>query len=442
VGPLGPATALDFQTVDETLSRGAALFPFVLGGQMATPEAIAEALRTSSPTRLRDNLFVANSILLDRFETLSYAAFGELSYAFTERLSLTAGARFTHERRFRQGKQLQLASPQNFNADISGLPIDDRFDKWTSRLQLSYQATDQVFLYGSYSRGFKSGGFNADVIAPNAFGLATQDRGKFDEEVVDAYELGVKTQWLDRRLVLNLSGFYYQYDDIQITTPQINEQGTPESRISNVAEAVIRGLELEIQALPVANLTLAAGLGLIDDDYRDFTARVDGRDVLLGRPDLRPPAGCQGLALEDACPLLSQLRAVGFLINPGELPFADMSDLDRSNTPNFSMNLSADYRFDLGDLGALDLRATWYHQGQVFYTTNNDDEVAQDKYGLLNGRISWELWDGKTTLGLFGRNLLDRRYLEGGVSLNDGIGTKRVYYGRPRSYGIEISRRF
>jgi outer membrane receptor protein involved in Fe transport len=132
VGPLGPATTLDFRSLDETLSRGAALFAFVLGGQVATPEAIAEALRTSTPTRLRDNLFVANSILLDRFETVSYAAFGEVTYDFTDRLSLTAGARFTHERRFRQGKQLQLAAPDNFNADISGLPIDDRFDKWTS----------------------------------------------------------------------------------------------------------------------------------------------------------------------------------------------------------------------------------------------------------------------------------------------------------------------
>jgi outer membrane receptor protein involved in Fe transport len=164
--------------------------------------------------------------------------------------------------------------------------------------------------------------------------------------------------------------------------------------------------------------------------------------VLFDRADLRPPEGCAGLALEDACPLLSQLRAVGFLINRGELPLADMSDLDRSNTPNFSMNLSADYRLDLGDVGALNLRATWYHQGRVFYTNNNDDEVAQGKYGLLNGRISWELWDGKTTLALFGRNLLDRRYIEGGFSLNDGIGAKSVYYGRPRSYGIEISRQF
>ena len=72
----------------------------------------------------------------------------------------------------------------------------------------------------------------------------------------------------------------------------------------------------------------------------------------------------------------------------------------------------------------------------------NDDYVSQNKYGLLNGRIAWTLWDDKTTLAVFGRNLLDRGYLDGGFSVEDTIGSKPVFFGRPRTYGIEILRRF
>jgi iron complex outermembrane recepter protein len=445
LAPIMNTSGLTFGALDETVSRLAALRPFLTGGQSATPEAVQAALLSNSPTRLRDNVFLLNGEVLDEFENDSYAAFGEFTYDFTDRLALTAGARYTEERRFRQGKQLRFDSPENRNPSTLGLPISDRFDKWTSRAQLSFQATDDIFLYSSYSRGFKSGGFNATVVSNDPIGIARRDRGKFDQETVDAYEVGIKTSWLDNRLLLNLTGYYYQYDDIQITTIQINEQGTPVGQISNVAEAVIQGLELDFQTRPFGNLFLSGGLGLIDADYRDFTARIDtqqafrvtGADALFGQ--------CQTLALDDPdpnCSILGQVAALGFFTAPGDIPMADMSDLDRTNTPSFSMNLSADYTFDLGDWGSLAMRTTWYQQGKVFFSTNNDDDVSQNKYGLLNGRIAWTLWDSKTTLALFGRNLLDRRYLDGGFSVEDTIGSKPVFYGRPRSYGIEILRRF
>jgi len=85
---------------------------------------------------------------------------------------------------------------------------------------------------------------------------------------------------------------------------------------------------------------------------------------------------------------------------------------------------------------------TYFIQGDVEYATFNDDNVRQDRYGLLNGRLAWELWDGRTTLALYGRNLLDRRYIAGGEQLNDTQGVSLVFFGRPRTYGIEILRRF
>jgi iron complex outermembrane recepter protein len=444
LGPLGPVDSLTFGAIDETVSRLAALRPFI--GAPGTPEQIQAALLANSPTRLRDNVFLLNGTLLDEFENRSYAGFGELTFDFTDKLALTAGARYTQERRERQGDQLRFPAADNFNPDVLGRPISDRFDKWTSRVQLSYQATDDIFTYSSYSRGFKSGGFNATIVTDDPIGLARSDSGKFDEEVVDAYEVGIKTQWLDNRLVLNLTGYYYDYDNIQITTIQINEQGAPVGQISNVAEAIIKGIEFDFQARPLGNLLLSGGLGLIDDDYRQFTARVDTQQAFgaSGLPALLQ-GSCPNLVFENpdpACTVLGQVSALGFFAAPGELPMTDMSDLNRTNTPNFSMNLSADYTIDLGGWGEVALRTTWYQQGKVFFSTNNDEDVSQNKYGLLNGRISWTLWDSKTTLAVFGRNLLDRRYLDGGFSVEDTIGSKPVFFGRPRTYGIEILRRF
>jgi outer membrane receptor protein involved in Fe transport len=469
--PLTDAQSLNFDALDRTVSRASVLAgPLTRAGidlgagtdavlaaigalsddqKGAIAAEINNLMATRSDTLFRDNVFLLNGTVLDDFENRSYAAFGEFTYDLTDKLSLTAGARYTEERRFRQGDQLLFPSPDNdFNRPIFGLPISDRFDKWTTRGQLSFQATDDIFLYSSYSRGFKSGGFNATVVSNDPIGLARRDRGKFDQETVDAYELGIKTQWFDNRLILNLTGYYYEYDDIQITTIQINEQGTPVGQISNVAEAIIKGLEFDFQARPFGNLFLSGGVGLIDDDYRDFTARVDTQTALFSS-DSAPPAGCSSLALGAPCQanltessVANQVAALGFLANPGTLPMTDMSDLNRTNTPNFSLNLSADYTFDLGSFGELAWRVTWYQQGKVFFSTNNDDDVSQGKYGLLNSRIAWTMGDGKTTLALFGRNLLDRTYLDGGFSVDDTIGSKPVFFGRPRTYGIEVLRRF
>jgi len=400
---------------------------------------------------LTDAVLGLNQSSSSRFDTLSLAGFVEATFDLTDRFSLTAGARYTTERKERQGKTIPLADAPLFGRRADrrtptlGVPVSERFGKWTPRVQLEFQATDSIFAYASYSRGFKSGGFNRTTVSPRdrrTGGPRTtpEDPGKFEEEVLNSYEVGLKTQWFDNRLVVNLAGFYNRYDDIQLTTIQINEDGVPTAQINNVGEATIRGLELDFQLRPLPQLTFSGGAGLTDSDYRDFTARVDAGTQLRNLGLINPDT-CKSFTPTD-CDLGSFLAATGFVFAPGDLPMADFSDLDRTNTPNFNANLSVSYIFDLATWGMVMTRATYFVQGDVEYATFNDDDVRQDRYGLLDGRIAWVLPDGETTISFFGRNLLDRSYLSGGFSLNDTNGVKTVFRSRPRSYGIEIARRF
>ncbi len=435
---LFPGSDLSFATF-ETISRSGT-FDQALGDQ-------------DQGGFLTDAVLGLNQTIISRFENTSFAGFLEGTYDFNDRLSLTVGARYTVERKERQGKTIPLADAPSFGRRADrrtptlGIPINERFGKWTPRVQLEYQATDAIFAYASYSRGFKSGGFNRTTVSPRdrrtgGARALPEDPGKFDEEILNSYEIGLKTQWLDNRLVLNLSAFFNRYDDIQLTTIQIDEDGVPTGQINNVGEATIRGLELDFQYRPLPQLTISGGAGLTEADYRDFTARVDAASELMRR-GLINPATCKSFSADPAeCDIGSFLSAADFVFQPDDLPMADFSDLDRTNTPNFNANLSVNYIFDLAEWGMLLARTTYFVQGDVEYATFNDDDVRQDRYGLLDGRLAWELPDGATTISFFGRNLLDRSFISGGFSLNDTNGVKTVFRSRPRSFGIDVSRRF
>jgi len=411
----------------------------------ATAEALAGLANPANPTPLTDTVFGLNQSFTERFQTRSYAGYAEGTYKLTERLALTGGARLTKERKYRQGKTLtqpdaaQFANGPNFSQPIIGIPIDDRFDKWTGRGQLEFQATDDIFTYATYSRGFKSGGFNATTFNPAVDPRTTP--GKFDEEVLDSYEIGLKSKWLDDTLVVNVAAFYNDYDDIQVSATQLDARGLPVIQIANASEAIIKGFELDFQFRPMPELTFSGGVGHTNADFNNFVARQSAVDAFKANSTIDLSV-CQGLT-PTACPdLVSFLTAASQSLQPGMLGIQDFSDNNPPNAPNFDANVAVDYIFDLQRWGALRARTSYFYQGDVEYSIFNDDNVRQNKYGLLNGRLAWDLWDGQTTIALFGRNLLDREYIAGGEQLSDSQGTDLVFYGRPRTYGVEVLRRF
>ena len=215
-------------------------------------------------------------------------------------------------------------------------------------------------LYASVTRGFKSGGFNA---------LA--DQGAFQPEYIWAYELGIKSDWLDHRLRANASAFYYDYTDLQVQTFQDPTEvgGAPTIILKNAASATVQGVELELDALPLDQLRLSAGVAFLDATFDEFlSARGSAPDVPI-----------------------------------------DVSDNRLSNAPKWAYSLSARYELDLFERGTLAFFAGYKWQDQIFFTQFNDPGNRQDAYGLLNAQIDFQTADGRWQFSVFGANLTDER---------------------------------
>jgi iron complex outermembrane recepter protein len=377
-----------------------------------------------------------NRLEIEKFTTFTYAGFGEITFRVSDGLSLTAGARYTEERRDRRRMSVPVLGVA-LKADGTPKPLslpsrggaDARFDEWSARATLAYELNDDVLLFAGYSNGFKSGGFADSELSDQAAAIEP-----FDTEKLDSYEVGIKSSWLSNRLVANLTGFYNDYDNIQLSINTLSRRGFAITTIQNAGKAVVRGLELELIGRPswIDGLTLSGGLSLIDADYRSYRESVV--------PDFQSDL-CTSLRLAD-CPLNDLLAIVNQLTQIRPQMNVDVSDRKFSNTPAASFNLRAEYVLEVGRFGRVLPSVGWYHQGNVFQDVRNTPGARQSKFGLLSARMTWELADGRTAIALFGRNLLDRRYIAGSFDARQQTGQTQVFYSQPRTYGIEIVRTF
>jgi iron complex outermembrane receptor protein len=215
-------------------------------------------------------------------ESKGWAVYGDLTWAISDRLELTAGARYTYDKKEMTSVVLDSggALGNNFNFEFyTNGPVSDTADwsDFTPRLALAYDLNDDVNLYATVSMGYKSGGFatfgydlhgqdiNADGSAP-----AGTTPLEFDPEQVDSYEIGAKTRLLDNTLQLNASAFLYDYTDLQLV---YFDQGS--SQVANVGEARGQGLEVDMRWVPDAHWDATVGLSLLDTEITDATDIIE-----------------------------------------------------------------------------------------------------------------------------------------------------------------------
>ena len=215
-------------------------------------------------------------------ESKGWAVYGDFTWAISDRLELTAGARYTYDKKEMTSVVLDSggALGNNFNFEFyTNGPVSDTADwsDFTPRLALAYDLNDDVNLYATVSMGYKSGGFatfgydlhgqdiNADGSAP-----AGTTPLEFDPEQVDSYEIGAKTRLLDNTLQLNASAFLYDYTDLQLV---YFDQGS--SQVANVGEARGQGLEVDMRWVPDAHWDATVGLSLLDTEITDATDIIE-----------------------------------------------------------------------------------------------------------------------------------------------------------------------
>lgn len=321
--------------------------------------------------------------------TRSYAVFGQATYRLLENLRLTAGARYSHERK---------SATQYVAADVDqGIAATNRktWDAFTPKFAIDYSLSDDVMVYASVTRGFKTGGFNESAT------------DIFDPEYIWSYEAGVRSSFLDNRLRLNATGFYYDYSDIQVNQalPAPDPVTGATTEVGNAASARVKGIELEMQAAPFAGLQLGANMSLLDAEYRNF---------------ISPNTEIEGS------------------------PVVDLSGNRLPRAPKFAATLSAQYSVDIGNAGTLSLQGDLYHQSRVFFTAFNNvnDRFGQQKgYETVNARLGFTSADERWSVAVFGRNLTDTLYKQNVIRALGFFGQLDLL-APPRTYGIEVGVRF
>jgi iron complex outermembrane receptor protein len=256
----------------------------------------------------------------------------------------------------------------------------------TGHAGVDFTPTKDTLIYLSYSHGFRAGAFNAQFL------FSPADFSTVKPETIDSIELGFKTTWLEDRLQLDGALFHYQYKNQQI----VDVEPTGDQPLINLPRSKIEGAELELVTRPVRSLTFRGGLGLLD-------AKVQEGAVAGGT-----------------------VSVVGH-----KLPEA----------PDLSATMAADWDAWTIDAGRLVLHLDSSYASKQYFELVNENRIAQDRYALLNARVSWHAADEKWELGLWDNNLTNRFYLTNSYDLQS-LGFDYLHRGLPRMYGIDATYHF
>lgn len=212
--------------------------------------------------------------LFSKQQTLSAALFANVDWHLNSQWTLTAGLRGTHEERD------IVVSVSDFNSGLIPAPfrVEEKvnIEDLSGKVGLSYKPNDDWLLYASFSKGFKSPGFNTAFVT-NKFEV-----GPADAEELYALEGGVKATLLDGRVQTNLSAFHYKRKNAQGVDFVVNVGGIPFQGLTNIGDAELSGMELDVQWRPTDSLSFAGGLSWIDT--RVLNGILEGND-LIGAPD-------------------------------------------------------------------------------------------------------------------------------------------------------------
>jgi iron complex outermembrane recepter protein len=386
--------------------------------------------------------FYITSLIKGCVLTKSSAVYGDTAWKLTDRLNLDAGLRWNEDQKtstvfqtgygsvaplqLQPGQQLfnPLPSPLpagyfNFNGVVTNYTGNATFVNFSPRLGLDFHWTDRVMTYVSYSRGFKSGGFD---MRGNA-AVYPQTENGYKSETADNYEAGIKSTLFDDRLLLNLTAFYDPYKNAQIQLQDFVEYlGAPTNltAVLNAGKQINEGVELEAVWRPIKPFTLGLNVGYLDSYYKDF---------------LVP---CNPFTFQPGC-------------GPG-VATVNAADSNRPiNAPTWTASTNAAYTWDLSS-GSLLARAgyDWRSFTKVANTTASPTD--QPAYGLLNAGLAFTTTSRVWRFAIDAKNLTDRWYRVAGYDFGNGpIGAANSFiggvsqigfYGPPRTYTGTVTYHF
>ena len=352
---------------------------------------------TDQSIRLPSVFFLGGFNIVTNSEAESISGFGHVSYNLTESIRVSGGTRYTSETRGFDSWADFLVAPgaRGFNNPVSG---KETFTAWTPKVTLDYKPTNDILLYASVSRGFRSGGFNGQTTQSNPNFVS------FDPEYAYNYELGFKSTLWDRRIIFNASAFFLDYKDKQFAF-QVVDPADLSSLISvrdNAAGAEVMGVETDLKVALTEKLKLDAGFAFNDSEYTDLREDAVGLRISLDSPFLY--------------------------------------------APKYTANIGVQYTEpDFAGIGSASLRVDTSYKSRIYF----NDAIAelqdpfcgpynsQDEYAIVNARVNFSPHKANWNLTVYGNNLSDKIIFSRNLCI-PGTGFDTPSYGPPRELGVEV----
>ena len=335
----------------------------------------------------------------DDLETTSVAAFLHGDWQFADGWNLAAGIRYTkEEKEYDRSTSTFWGAPLGALNGTFAFSAEDSWDAITPSVALSRQFSDTLMAYVSANRGFKSGGFNGRANTPG-------EVSSFDPEFVWTYELGLKMNSEDGRLLGNLAVFHSAYKDFQARVSEVVDPEAPVPTFSfpvlNAAELTINGVEFEGTALIGDATRLSAQVGWMDAEYDEF---IDPRIVVD--------------------PNLASLHA--------HVPFS----------PDWTARVAATHSFYLENGSTFTLGGDVSYRGDTWLSVDNRAGLMQEAFVLAGLFGVWDSADYAWQVRAGVRNLTDEVYKTDGQEFSSVGNIQTVYYGMPRNYYVSVRYNF
>lgn len=328
-----------------------------------------------------------------RVDNASLSLFGQMTYPLTDSLNITGGLRWNRDRKF-----ARRVNFNNFAIPAAALTNDSNratFEKVTWKLGFDWKVGPDAMIYSSVSTGFKPGGISFTAV----------DK-PYGAETITAYEVGAKTEWLDRRLQLNLSAFYYDYSGLQVSQLMPDLVGFI---IVNAARAEVKGLELEWQARITPQFRLSGSAAYLDATFKDY--RDAPYDPYLAS-SLTPQT-------------------------------VDLSGARMPNAARFTASGGFDHKLELAHGGTITSTARLSYQGSMYLQQYTVAHYRRAPYAKLDMLLTYTAPGGAWSITGFVNNLTGSKVIKAvesmGTNLGNGLAAR---YAAPRTYGLRASLAF
>lgn len=318
----------------------------------------------------------------------SYSGFLRGEFKILPELTISGGVRQSYDK-------LVVTNYSAYSGDTSAplsIPIfvgenrRNTFNNTSFEAGIDWKASSDVLLYASFKQGYRTGAVNGSALtSPLEVNVAPPEKA-------EAFEIGAKTTLLDRKLTINLSAFTTGYKNQQIQASEV-VAGVQTFPLRSIDRSRIRGVEAQVVARPVEEVTLTVSASAVDPKYKEGT--VAGISV----------AGNQII-----------------------------------NSAKYKLNLNSDVVLFKTDSGKLNVNLNANYSSRTFYDVYNTENISQKPFWLVNGRVSFDT--DRWSVAVYGKNLFNEKYIGYGLSLESALGFNYMLRGVPRQYGAEATLRF